>query len=227
MGISVIADVKKMLPSVRALRRQQRLMLLLNGTATNLAPLLAAFEMTERYVRIEQSDYSEDRLDRLAQRLRTVALQALEDMRARGVTTRTIGGGLLKLDLSHQQSFGLPREHPRDADRINAKLNEGASQIPVGEKGIIIVEPSDSDVLPVVAATARSWLELARPEVVGVVLLAEQWLLDCPGKLCVPYPLWRSTAPAKLRKRKHWRLLAAGLNWHWMLASVSWKQRRS
>lgn len=226
MGLSIIADVKKMLPSARAHRRQQRLMLLLNGPTEDLAPLSAAFEMTRRYVRIEQSDYSEDRLDRLAQRLRTRALQAIEDMRARGLTTSTIGGGLLKLDTSHRHSLGLPREHPRDAGRINAKLDEGASQVPAGEKGIIIVEPSDSDDLSVVAATARAWLELAKPDVVGVVLLAERWLVDSPGKLRVPYPVWRSTAPAKLRKSEHWHQLAIGLNWQWIRVRTRWKQRR-
>src|SRR5262249_25146561 len=105
-GISIIADIKKMVSSARAHRRMQRLMLLLHGTSGNQGPLLAAFEMTDRYVRIEQANYSEDRLDRLALRLRKLALQTIAAMRARGITTQTIGGGLLKLDLSHQHSQG-------------------------------------------------------------------------------------------------------------------------
>jgi hypothetical protein len=216
LGFWVCGDIKKMQVSERSRRRQLRLHTLLNGRTQDLAPLGAAIELTDRYARLEHSHYSEDRLDRLALTLRDLAMRKVEEMRARGLVRGTVGGGLVSLDLSHRQSSGIPLDDPRDANRVVSKLDEGAAQIPNGERGLIFVEPSEADAIHLVYAAAAEWLALAKPEVLGVILIGEQWVSNTAGCLRVPVPVWRSSTPRKLRREEQWKRFAAGLNWRWL-----------
>lgn len=225
LGAPVIIDIKKMQTSKRADRRLKRFMLILYGSKDHWEPIPAAIELTAQYDRIEKSGYSEDRLDRLAVKLHALAVQKAVEMQADGITTATIGGGLLKLNTAHRHSLGVPLNDPRDANRIVAKLDEGASQIPRNEAGLIIVEPSDGDHLQMVTSIAREWLELAKPEIFGLVLLADQWVTDAPHSLRIPLPIWRASTPSKIRKGKHWRRFAKGINWRWFRARQSWTRK--
>jgi len=108
-----------------------------------------------------------------------------------------------------------------------AKLDEGASQIPPNERGIIIVEPSMSEGVASSRAISSSWLRQAKREVIGVVLLEEHWLPDAPRALCIPQAVWRSGAPLKMRQGSHWNRLMVGLNWHWAHTRMSWASPRN
>lgn len=222
LGHWVIADIKHMQMSERANRSFQRFQLVQRGHADNWQVVPAGIELTPRYARLEHGNYSEDRLDRLALRLNQRARERAEEMKALGITTDTIGGGLLKLDLSRGDALGVPLDDPRDAGRIVGRLDDGAAQIPRGKSGIVIVEPGYSDPFPLVCEAACRWLELARPEVIGVVLLAERWVPGARHAFQVPHPIWHRRAPAKVRRPHHWNRLAVGLNWRWLRVMKAW-----
>jgi hypothetical protein len=222
LGHWVIADIKHMQMSERANRSLRRFQLVQHGPADNWQVIPAGIELTPRYARLEQGNHSGDQLDRLALRLHQRARERAEEMNVLGIATDTIGGGLLKLDLNRRDALGVPLDDPRDARRIVGRLDDGAAQIPRGESGIVIVEPGYSDPFPLACEAARQWLELARPEVIGVVVLAEQWVSGARHAFRLPHPIWHRRAPAKVRRPHHWNRLAHGLNWRWLRAMEAW-----
>ena len=222
IGHWVIADIKHMQTSERANRRLRRFQLVQHGQPDNWQVIKGGIELTARYARLEQSNYSEDRLDRLALRLHQRARERAEEMRLLGIGSETIGGGLLRLDLGRSDALGVPLDDPRDANRIVGRLDEGASQIPKGEPGLVIVQPGYSDPFLLACDAAREWLALAKPEVIGVVLLGDQWSAGARHAFQAPYPIWSRRAPAKVRRQHHWNRLALGLNWRWLRALEAW-----
>lgn len=225
LGEWVTADIKDLEYSARARRAQERFLRATRGTsAQEWRWIPATVEALPLWSHLERTILSEARLERLADKVYQAALARMEHMLTHGVREARVAN-LMRLTVtpagySHGYT-GHALDDPRDAQRVVGRLDEAAAQIPTTDVGMIFVEPSESESLPLVLDLVRQWLGGPNLHVVGVVVLGDAYHPGAPHSTKVPHLVWQERAPARCRRPSHWSKLYAGLNWRWMRAAAA------
>lgn len=100
---------------------------------------------------------------------------------------------------------GVSTDTWREVSRIvRGLITKGATQIPHGEPGIVIVQPTFHAPLDALVAEVQRWMSAGGegadyPNLVGVLALVETWTEPRPGIIGTVdrlVPVWRQGAPS-------------------------------